>query len=669
VKKLKLKPKYQQGGASSISVPVYEPVSRDWVSPTIQLGQKQQFTPQLTEPAKPVEVPLPDFSQIEKLAGKGHRNDVDAYIEEKTRLRDMLQARVNLYGPAYAESPEYKMLVQKLLNNPAEINQLLVRFEMSEKNAQINKENGGENEWVTNERGQVLAKLASGKVEFVDRFMVIAGQAKPVSSAEAIQLNDVDPNLTKNNELSPAIAQTLGGRKALEFIDSFIKNIGKNEWSQAIEKFQGVGTVLDGSAILYGETGSERGGSTNKAQLLSLYRSLLAAMPTGVRNYYKNKATERVAGVDITGKSKQELEQLYAQKQQEIEIEYNNTILEHIFKALDISSMSKSTVQYNSNLTKAMAFGAGEEPVEDAKLTNEQALKDIPFLVYDQNSKNYIVNPNSRLGKGNIQKTQTTVIDPTTGEYILAPTAIFPISETTYENIRTAKPGTILDKNSKVIIDGKEFIVPKLIATNTPGSVVEVHIKNKDKGTESKKILQESFIIDKKTLESMQRVGGSKPGLTFSLPDETTGKYKEFGVVEEGWLIGTNINDRALKAGEETGNLKKITPLEAANRMGKQPKDEAEAKTIVEQAGLDPDDLFVISAGKEYGSAYSGQENLTPQQQESSVTAEVGGGVAGYNMNITTPTVEGVRIQNSQPSQKQANAQDKASDALSSLLN
>ena len=664
--KIKLKkPKYQQGGASSIYVPVYEPFARNWVSPTIEAPKAAPIsTGAGMEAPKKVEVPMPDFAQIEKLAGKGHRNDVDAYIAEKMKLRDLLQSRVNLYGPAYAETPEYKMLVQKLLNNPAEINQLAVRWEMSAKNAEINKQNGGENEFVTNEKGQVFAKKGDGTYAFVDRYLVSAGLATPISSSEAIQLNDVDPALTKSNNISTAIAQTWGGEKTMEFVEGFIKNIGEDKWLKASEQFEGVGKVDDTNTLLFGETGTERGGSTNIRELMSLLRALESAMPTGARNYYMNKAMTQVAAPDLTGKSKQEAEQEYTLYTNKIRALATQMVMDHVFKALKTDKMSKTTVSYDATYTANKSFGVGEgSKPKTGALTIEQHIKDVDFLLFDKDG-NPILNPKSVLGKDNVQIGKKDIM--VDGKIQTTNVAIFPLSEETYENVRTASPGT-KSADVSVLVDGANFKIPGgVIYTNIPGRVVEEHLPRTDgqPGKEARKRLEESVIVDKKDLEQ------SNISLITADPDKN--QKVRTNVVEKGTFYGTNINSNVERTHNEqgTGVLVKITPMEAAVAMGKTPKDEAEAEKIITAYGKDPDNLFRLKVSKDYDIASSGQKNVEEQKVETGAWQVIGGNniLAGEKTTVRNPYGNQV-TPDTGITVKENNAYDSAADVLNQLIN
>lgn len=324
--------------------------------------QMPTYISKVTFQQAPIQAPQLDLESIQKeLVGKGHTNDVNAYIQTKINAQQEISNLISTYGSDVVNIPNFSSKIASLQVNPAELNELIVRKEMSKEYSDQNKSNGGQAEWVTAADGTIFGQdNRSGKYGYFRRIDVAAGIASPITSSDAIKLNDVDRALINDKELMSKVAQTWGGEKAFEHINKNMDKLGKEQWLSASERLGGVDKI--GEFLLYGEVGNERGGSTNAKQIASLYKSFTDSMDQSALNYFKNQALDRIMNtkgpLDTSG-SNDEVNKRANEYNQAVELETRKLVWDYMQKALDVSSVSKDKVSYNDAYTKARSTGGG----------------------------------------------------------------------------------------------------------------------------------------------------------------------------------------------------------------------------------------------------------------------------------------------------------------------
>ena len=188
--KIKLKRKLQQGGSLGGGGGTYRGTE---YLPFIQTPTNIQVPTYISKgnvSEQQIQAPQLDLEELnKKLIGKGHTNDVNAYIESKVQAQQELNNLITMYGADAASLGDFSKLINKMQVNPNELNQLIVRREMSNEYADQNKTNGGQAEWVTSAEGKVFGQRPDGSYGYFDRVEIATGKIKPITSAEAIKLN------------------------------------------------------------------------------------------------------------------------------------------------------------------------------------------------------------------------------------------------------------------------------------------------------------------------------------------------------------------------------------------------------------------------------------------------------------------------------------------------
>lgn len=386
---------FQAGG--DYQIPTFQPVQYQYTP--VQMRFNAQESDFIKGPQMPT-LPQVDFEGLEKIQGKGHTNDVNQYINSKKAAQSQLQQMVSKYGYEFTKLPAFNELINKMKVDPAELNELVVRKEMSKEFADINKSNGGENEWVTDASGMVLTRdNQTGEYKYLSAFQLSTSTTNsPVTSSEAISLNDRDTKLTKNQTVMPTVAQVWGGDKTLDHLNSQLDKIGKSEWESAQESVGGLGQIR-GSDV-FGEFGIAKGGSSNVANVRKLYQNLMQTMDTGAKNYFRNKAIQSIGRQNL---DEDKYNMLVNQKMSEL-------VLNYVDKTLDTKTSSKQTLSINSALTKEIKGGAGYE------IPN---VSDI-FMHYatGQHAKQFDSGPNKgkMMDIAGWDNGQTNIYDPATGQ-------------------------------------------------------------------------------------------------------------------------------------------------------------------------------------------------------------------------------------------------------------
>jgi hypothetical protein len=369
MKKLKLKdkssfltkkPVYQSGGAFS-GGNYYGAEYLPFVQTPSNI-QMPTYISKATFQQAPIQAPQLDLESIQKeLVGKGHTNDVNAYIQTKINAQQEISNLIATYGSDVVNIPNFSSKIASLQVNPAELNELIVRKEMSKEYSDQNKANGGQAEWVTAADGTVFGQdNRTGKYGYFRRIDVAAGIASPITSSDAIKLNDVDKALINDKELMSKVAQTWGGEKAFEHVNKNMDKLGKEQWLSASERLGGVDKL--GDFLLYGEIGSEQGANSNAKNISTLYKSFMDTMDQSALNYIKNQALDRVmntkGGLNTEG-TKDEVNARANEYNQLVERETNKIVWDYMQKALDVGSVSKTKVSYNDAYTQAKSTGGG----------------------------------------------------------------------------------------------------------------------------------------------------------------------------------------------------------------------------------------------------------------------------------------------------------------------
>jgi len=342
---------YQEGG--TFEVPSFQPVVRQF-NP-VQMRFNAQESDFIKSPGIP-QIPDIDYDGLDKLQGKGHTNDVNNYINSKKQAQYELQSLVTKYGYEATKLPIFGEMINRMKVDPAELNELIVRKEMSKEFADINKANGGENEWVTDANGSILVQNSEGNYEYVDPYVLMTSKDKvPITSSDAIQRNDRDNKLTRNQDIMPAVAQVWGGDKALDHLNSQLDKIGSTERQRASEAIAGLGN-LNGSNV-FGKAGSDRTLSSNEKQVIDLYQSLMRTMDTAAKNYFRNKAIQSIGKVDLDRET----------YERAVNEATGKLVLSYVSKVLDTKDISKNTVDIDATLTKGIKGGAGWEMPDEAE--------------------------------------------------------------------------------------------------------------------------------------------------------------------------------------------------------------------------------------------------------------------------------------------------------------
>lgn len=498
-------PIYQTGG--DYQIPTFQPVQYQYTP--VQMRFNAQESDFIRGPQMPT-LPDVDFEGLEKIQGKGHTNDVNQYINSKKAAQAQLQQMVSKYGYEFTKLPAFTELVSKMKVDPAELNELVVRKEMSKEFADINKSNGGENEWVTDSSGMVLTRETNtGEYKYLTPFQLsTSNNYAPITSSEAINLNDRDLKLTKNRTVMPTVAQVWGGDKTLKHLNSQLDKIGKSEWESANEAIGGLGQIK-GSDV-YGEYGIAKGGSSNVANVRKLYSNLMQTMDTAAKNYFRNKAIQSIGRQNVDENT---FNMLVNQKMSEL-------VLDYVDKTLETSSSSKQTLSINAGLSKEIKGGAGYTPPNKSDILMHYAT--------GQHVQQYDSGPN----KGKMTNVagwdngQTNIYDPETGKVGTTEARFF----------------TDLDKN------GLER-VQQPVGTEMKGTRVqlmpglEVTLKG---GYQSKARPKLMTIFDKdgnvstKVVSKMVISAADLKGQTMQIPDKKGG-YKTVEISD-----GEEINEEAL---------------------------------------------------------------------------------------------------------------------------
>ena len=358
------------------------------------------------------EIPQLDIDTLNKqLLGKGHTNDVNAYLQSKVQAQRELQEMVSLYGADAASMSGFNDKILQMQVNPNELNELIVRKEMSKEYGDQNKANGGQAEWVTSAEGEIFGQGPDGRYGYYSRAMIATGQVRPITSSEAIKLNDVDRQLINDKDLMSKVAQTWGGEKSFKHVNDNLDKLGKKAWLQAAERLGGVDMI--GSVLLYGEVGQEQGASSNASEIQSLYKSFVDSMDQSALNYCKNQALQRVGRLDVEGLDEKQANLKAQEFNQNVEMATRELIWDYMHKALDTNSVSKQKVSYNDAYTRARSAGGGgpmdpnkmewleftqtsgslgEGITPDLRMTVDNRKKDVTLIpngyrVFDENGK------------------------------------------------------------------------------------------------------------------------------------------------------------------------------------------------------------------------------------------------------------------------------------------
>lgn len=382
---------FQQGGV--YQVPSYQPYNYQLNPVKMNFNMSQNDILQ----APQVDIPEIDYEGLNKLQGKGHTNDVNLYIQNKKAAQNKLKQGISKYGIEFAQTNEFNNLLSNMTVSPDELNELVVRKEMSQEYAKINKENGGENEWVTDSNGSIFVRdNRSGEYKYVSPYdLNINTNLIPISSADAIQINDRDKSVAGNNFIMPAVSQVWGGSKSLKHINEQMDKLGKTERASARESLSQLGN-LRGSDV-FGSTSYSGSSSSNLTQLKTLANSLMSTMDEGALNYFRRQAIQQVGRVKGS-------EQEYNRA---IQTKMHDLIWGYMSKAIDTSVSSKQSLTIDANLTKGISGGAGYEP---------PTTEDIGHYFGTRISV-------ARDDQGNVQvmdgleRTRITGYDPKTGKY------------------------------------------------------------------------------------------------------------------------------------------------------------------------------------------------------------------------------------------------------------
>ncbi|AXH78409.1 MAG: hypothetical protein [Circular genetic element sp.] len=310
LKTLRKPRKYQGGsaivGGGTVTGGMYQP----GVQPNFQVRNviSESTLKPFATPEMP-KVPGLDTEALSKLTGEGHTNDTNAYVNKLLGVQNQLQSLSALE----LMSNKGKELMKKMyqMQNPAELNALKVRKKMSQEYEESNKAFKGQSAWTTRADGKVFAVFKKDENtpheykwvspnDFLDP--ELKGKLQPLSSTEAIQVNDTDPALTKNTEVMQAVGSTVGGEYANKYVNDLIDKIGDSKGKSSREWVgQIANTDVAQIAGMIGTNKVASGSGNNWNQVTTMFNGLWANMDDGVRNYFRNKATQQVLGLGEDG--------------------------------------------------------------------------------------------------------------------------------------------------------------------------------------------------------------------------------------------------------------------------------------------------------------------------------------------------------------------------------
>lgn len=558
--------KFQAGG--TYKVPVYQPFNYQ-LSP-VKLNYNQPQTQALAAPK--VDIPEIDFESLQKLEGKGHTNDVNAYIQKKQAAQQRLKEGISKYGVEFSQTPEFNTLVNSMTVSPNELNELIVRREMSKEFAAINKANGGENEWVTDANGSILVKDASTDgYKYASAYDVTTNEnLVPITSADAIQLNDRDPKLAGNALVMQAVSQVWGGQKTLDHINSQMSNLGKSQVEQARESLGRLGNIK-GSDV-FGSNSVSQASSSNLKNIQTLAKSLMGAMDQGAMNYFRTQAIQQIGRVKA---SPEEYNKIVQAKTQDL-------LWQYMAKAIDTSSSSKQSLTIDAQLTKGIAGGAGFEPPEGEDIRNYIGMG----ISIQRNSDGTVA-----VADG-FDPVRLSIYDAKTGKYKEVDAANYNRGiDKKFMNAFRPEIGSSLGGRQVSLIPGKNVVLKGGMQTNKAPQIIEYIDSNGDNQT----MVKNTGLYTKADLEGITvQVRVKKDDGTFAFEQRpiinSDGNYDETVMAELGGQI-VSEDDGYLNFGSDS---KEEVSAKLQSEFGI-PKDLADAKaSSLDGALANTDGLFEI---------------------------------------------------------------------------